>query len=90
MFFFFFNETGPLSLTVRPTELKKETSILLCCCRLDFYFIVYFYNALDVQAKNGVDLVEVSIFYKSEKTSGQTVWPIKIKTVTLFYLIMAA
>ena len=45
-------------------------------------FILYFYNALDfklyslqcsgcVQSKNGVDLVEVSIFNKSEKMSGQ-------------------
>ena len=39
-----------------------------------------------VQSKNGVDLVEVSSFYKSEKMSDQTVWPIKIKTVTLFYV----
>ena len=31
------------------------------------------YFAGCVQSKNGVDLVEVSIFYKSEKTSGQTV-----------------
>ena len=26
-------------------------------------------------------MVDVSIFYKSEKTSGQTVWPKKIKFV---------
>ena len=37
-----------------------------------------------VQSKNGVDLVEVSIFYKSEKTSGLTV---RTKHVAL---IMAA
>ena len=43
-----------------------------------------------VQSKSGIDLVEVSIFNKSEKASGQTVWPIKIKTVAFFYLIMAA
>ena len=35
-------------------------------------------------------MVEVSIFYKSEKTSGQTVRPIKINTVALFYLVIAA
>ena len=34
-------------------------------------------------------MVEVSILYKSEKTSSQTVRPIKIKMVVLFYLIMA-
>ena len=43
-----------------------------------------------VQPKDGVDLVEVSIVYKSEKTSGQTVRPKNIKTVTLLYLIMTA
>ena len=30
-------------------------------------------------------MVEVSIFCKLVKTSGQTVWPIKIKTVALLY-----
>ena len=53
-------------------------------------FILYLQCSGHVQSKNGVDLVEVSIFYKSEKTNGQTVWPIKIKTIVLFYLIMAA
>ena len=48
------------------------------------------YDYGHVQSKNGVDLVEVSIFYKSEKKGSQTVWPIKIKTVALFSLIMAA
>ena len=52
-------------------------------------FILYFYNALDVSCPE-MELVEVSIFYKSEKTSGQTVWPRKIKKVALFYLIKAA
>ena len=33
--------------------------------------------------KNSVDLVEVRIFYKSEKMSDQTVQPITIKTVAL-------
>ena len=37
-----------------------------------------------VQSKNGVDLVEVSIFYKSEKMRGQR--PIKIKTVYSVFL----
>ena len=36
-----------------------------------------------VQSKNGVDLIEVSIFHKSEKTSGQTVRSIEIKTAVL-------
>ena len=34
-------------------------------------FILHFYNAVDVstvQSKNGVDLVEVSNFYKLDKT----------------------
>ena len=38
-------------------------------------FILYFYNALDV------DHVEVSIFYKLEKMSSQTVQPKKINFV---------
>ena len=37
-------------------------------------FILYFIQCSGcVQSKNGVDLVEVSIFYKSEMTSGHTV-----------------
>ena len=32
-------------------------------------------------------MLDISNFYKTEKTSGQTVWPIKIKTVVVFYLI---
>ena len=33
--------------------------------------------------KNGVDLVEASnFFFKLEKMSGKTVWPIKIKAFT--------
>ena len=35
-----------------------------------------------VQSKDGVNLVEISIF-KLKKTSGQIVWPIMIKTVAL-------
>ena len=77
--------------SVWPTELKKETDILLCCCRLNFklYSLLLPCSGC-VQSKNGVDYVEVSIFYKSEKTSGQTVRPIRIKTVALLYLIIAA
>ena len=37
-----------------------------------------------MQSKNGVDLVEVSIFYKLEKTSSQTIWPLKIKNSSAF------
>ena len=59
-------------------------------CRLDFKL----YSSLlqcsgCVQSKNGVDLVEVSIFYV-EEDERQSIWPIKIKIVALFYLIMAA
>ena len=44
---------------------KKETAILLCCCRLDFKLLFTFTMlqcSARVQSKNGVDLVEVSIF----------------------------
>ena len=67
-------ENRPLSRTVRPTELVKrdrhptlpvppghQTLFLLLQC------------SGRVLSKNGVDLVEVSNFYKSEKTSNQTV-----------------
>ena len=40
--------------------------------------------------QTGVDLAEVINFYKFEKTSSQTVLPIKIKNVELLYIIMAA
>ena len=65
-----------LSLSVWPTELEKETAILICCCLLDFklYSLLLLCSGR-VQSKYGVDLVEVSIFCKSEKTSGQTIWP---------------
>ena len=64
-------------------------AILLCHCCLDskLYSLLLQYSGR-AQYKNGVDLVEVSIFYKMEKTSGQTVRPKKIKTVALLYLII--
>ena len=55
-----------MSQTIRPTELEKKTAILFCCCCLGFKL----YSSL-LQcsgSKNGVSLVWVSIFYKSEKT----------------------
>ena len=81
---------------VRPTELEKNTPpSYFAVVAWTSNFIFYFYKLLQcsgrVQSKNGVDLVQVSIFYKSEKTSSQTVQPKKIKkTVALLYLIMAA
>ena len=58
---------------------------LICCFHLNFKL----YSSLlqcsgYIQLKNGVDLVEVCIVYKLEKTSGQTLPLIKIKTVVLF------
>ena len=67
--------------------------------RLSFYFAVAtwtsnftLYSLLYkcsgyVQSKNGVDLVEVNIFYKLEKTSSPTVKP---KKIALLYLNLAA
>ena len=76
---------------IRPTEFEKKPTILLCCYRLNFkLYSLLLQCSGHVQSENGVDLVEVSIFYKSEKTSGQTVRPIKIKTVVFVNLIMAA
>ena len=78
-----------LSLTIQPTELEKRDCYPTFCYCLDFKL----YSSLlqcsgCVQSKNGVDLVEVSIF-KSEKTSFQTVRLIKIETAALSYLILA-
>ena len=83
------NRNKQLSRTVRPAELKRDCHPTLRC-RLDFKLHSLLLQCSGrVQSQNGVDLVEVSIFYKSEKTNGHTVWPKKIKTVALLYLIMA-
>ena len=79
------NGTGLLESN-RSTDRVRPPFYFAVAARISF--ILYFF-----QSQNGVDLVEVTIFYKSvyksEKTSGQTAQPIKIKTVALFYLIMA-
>ena len=75
------NGTGPLSLTVRLTDLEKESPSYFAVASWTSNFILYFYNALDMFSPNEVDLVEVSCcFFKSEKASGQTVWPININS----------
>ena len=58
---------------------KKETTILLCCCRMDFkLYSLHLQCSGHVPSKNGVDLVRGKYFlYKSDKTSGQTIRPIK-------------
>ena len=80
----------PPSQTVRPTKLEKRdrhpTLLLPPGLQLNS---LHLQCSVRVQSKNGVDLVEVNISYKSEKTSGQTIPPKKIKTVALLYLIMA-
>ena len=55
-------------------------------CKIFFTFTMLW--TCSVQ-KNGVDLVEVNFFFKSAKMNGQTVFPKKIKTVALLYLIIA-
>ena len=52
--------------------------------------ILHFYNALDVSSPKLKLIDKNKYFSKSEKTSGQTIQLIKIKTVALLYLIMAA
>ena len=85
------NGTRLLSLTIRPTELEKRDRhpILMLPPGLQTLFLTFTMLWI-YPVQNGVDLVEVSIFYKSEKMSSQTVQPIKIKTVELFYFMMAA
>ena len=61
---------------------KKDHHPTFCCCFPDFKLYSLLLQCSEcVQSKNRVDLVELSIFYKPEKTSGQTVRPIKIKIV---------
>ena len=78
--------------TVQPTELEKRDCHLTLLMPPELQSLLFTFTILwTCPVQNGVDLVEVSIFYyKLEKSSGQTVWPINIKTVALFYLIMAA
>ena len=62
-------------------QFKNQVVIIGCCFFKPYSLLLQ--SSECVQSKNGVDLVEVSIFYKSEKTSGQTVRPIEIKTAVL-------
>ena len=65
--------------------IKKRLPSLLCYCCMDFKLNFFLLKCSGcVQYKNAVDLVEVSIFSKLEKTSGQTVRPVKIKTASTF------
>ena len=82
------NRNRPSSRTVRLTELEKRDHhpTLLVLPGLQTLFFTFTMRSV----QNGVDLVELSICYKSEKMSGQTVQPKNIKTVALLYFIMAA
>ena len=81
------NQNRPSSRIIWPNELEiRDRHPTLLLPGLQTYFLLVQCSGC-VQSKNGVDLV---IIYKSEKTSGQTVWPIKIKRVALFYVIIAA
>ena len=65
---------------------KEETAILICFCLLDFKL----YSLLSqcsghVQSKNGVYLVEVSIFISRRRRAVKPFSKKKQKTVALFY-----
>ena len=64
--------------------------LLHCHCYLDLklYSSLLQYSGC-VQFKNKVDLEEVSIFYKSEKTEQSNCLVIKRKKVLLLYVIIA-
>ena len=70
------NQVVILGISTFLKNRKRLTS-----CHLDFkLYSLLLQCSGHVQSKNRVDLVEVSIFCKSEKKSGQTIWPIeKIK-----------
>ena len=67
--------------------MRLPSYFAFAACTSNFIFFTFISGR--VQSKNGVDLVEVRIFYKSEKMSSQIVQPKKMKTVALLYLIMA-
>ena len=77
-----------LGLGLEKTVQSNHSALEKRDCHTTFQFPpalqAVFCNALTCPVKKRVDLAEVSISYKSEKTSGQTVQPIKIKTVALF------
>ena len=79
------NQKRPLSQTVWLTKLKKRDHYptLLLPPGFKLYSLLVQCSGC-VQSKNRVDLVEVRIFYKSEKMSCQTVWPIKVKKRSTF------
>ena len=79
------NRNRPFSRNDRLTEFEKRDRhpTLLLLSGLHKLYSLLLQSSGDVQSKNGVDLIEVSIFYKLEKMSGQTVRPIQIKTVAL-------
>ena len=60
----------------RTAESSCSTDGVPCCCRLDFkLYSLLLQCSGRVQSNNGVNLVEVFIFYKSENMRGQTVRP---------------
>ena len=85
-------QTIPLSLTVRPTELEKRDRYptLLLPPELHALFFILQCSGR-VQSKNGVDLVEV-IFLKVGEVewSNRSAEKDKNSTAALLYLIMAA
>ena len=94
LYIFFYTKRLP-SQTVLPISfmylLLKRDRHLLYCERLDFkvYSSLLQYSGC-IQSKNGVNLVEVSIFLyigeDEQSNYGQTIQSKKIKQVALFYL----
>ena len=86
----FKNQKRLLSQTIQPTELENMTlpSYIAVSAWIS-NFILYFYNALDVSNPK-MELIWwrlVFFIYNSQEASGQTIWPIKIKTVGLFFIL---
>ena len=70
---------GIISFFLIRTELEKRdrhpTLLLLHRLQTFFFSFIMFWMCL---VQNGIDLVEICIFYKSEKTSGKIVRLIEI------------
>ena len=86
----FFNRNRPLNQTIRLAELEERDRYPTLPSLTRLQTLLFTFTELWMcPVQKEVDLVEVSIFYKSEKANGQIVRPITINIVALFYLIMA-
>ena len=86
--FALFNWERPPGQTVQPTKLEKKPPSYLAVDAGTSNFIFHLQCSGCVQPKKWSSFGRGKYFYKSEKTSGQTVRSMKIKKVALLYLVV--